>query len=745
MVVAEPSLSLLKPPLRVATPTQGCLLSGAPVRSGWRPDAAPRSHFADAAGGFDDTCGAFVRGGVATVLIAGSGLRSQRGGRRRPQPSCTALGIESGSRARHARVARLQGPSSPGGPGPVVDLAGATVRLGKDEILLNADLQVPRGARAVLVGPNGCGKTTLLSVIAGKYGLELGELAINTKSMGWLKQEAVSGSTKTIYQEAASQMPATAAYEAVEVAEAALAAACGGSEKTVAEAQTAYDDAVAIFEGLGGYEAQQKAARVLMGLSFGKADFERPVSELSGGWQMRVALARALLQEPSLLLLDEPTNHMDMSAKRWLANYLADELSSSSTLLLVTHDRAFLEEIRCSIVVEIADKRILTYGCGTIKEWETERKNRTERLHREIEKIKKVMQVDKDWVKKWGSMASKATMAQSKLKRVEKMEAEIRALKADLRGMPTIGKDAAKSETADGTLPLSTPGKVNLRIPEAPLVLNPPTSRQLLTLKNVDVGYSPDAVVMNDVFLDVKIGQRVALLGPNGVGKTTLLRTLAGTLEAQAGTRVVGVGGLRKARVRLFTQDLAQDLPGDMTPVDYVLSDGAPADLDAQGARMALGSLGLRGEVHLSKISSLSGGEKARVALAVFTTRPADVLLLDEPTNHLDGAAVTSLSEGLRQHTSGAVLVASHDRAFVDALQVTHTANVERPATGKAVKINVKTGPPPPLSVAELTGAVAEVSSAPRAGSAAPTAGRRRRVRPSRRNKSAGRRETETI
>jgi len=195
------------------------------------------------------------------------------------------------------------------------------------------------------------------------------------------------------------------------------------------------------------------------------------------------------------------------------------------------------------------------------------------------------------------------------------------------------------------------------------------------------------------VRMSFSVGSRVSLLGPNGCGKTSLLKTLEGTLKLLDGRRTVGVGGLRRARVRLFTQDLAQDLPMDQTPVEYLLSGDAPGTLDAQRARGALGALGLRGEVHNSKIGSLSGGEKARVALAVFTTRPADVLLLDEPTNHLDVAAVAALSEGLREHAQGAVIVASHDSAFVQDLQVTMTATVERGTNGNPGTVKVVTIP----------------------------------------------------
>jgi ATP-binding cassette, subfamily F, member 3 len=555
-----------------------------------------------------------------------------------------------------------------------ISLEGATVRRGPEVILGDVDLDVTIGERAVIVGPNGCGKTTLLSTMAGLLSLETGQRFVRDTSLGWLRQEATAGSTRTVMEEAVTEMPALIALHELEKKGAKLGSA--STPAALAAAQAEYDAAAEQFEALGGYDYEAKAARVLIGLKFTKEDFGRPCSELSGGWQMKVALARALLREPELLLLDEPTNHMDSETKKWLAHYLSHELPRKTTLFVVTHDRSLLENLRLTTVLEISEKRVMTFECTSIGDWEERRKDRGDYLKKEIAKLEKSAAADALYISKWGAKAAFATMAQARAKKLDKTQKQIAVLKAETRGLPSEDKGTtAGEEKPDGMLPLAAVTKVKLRLPTAPLHRHPPPGNILLSLEGMDIGHVAEKPAIKNVSFVAATNTRTVLLGPNGCGKTTMLRTLAGTLSCPSGHREVGVSKtFGPATVALFTQDLAQDLPSDMTPVEY-LSSVAVNDGEA---RAALGALGLRSGAHLSRIGDLSGGEKGRVALALFTLNPADVLLLDEPTNHLDGIAVKALAEGLREVAGAAIIVSTHDQAFIDALQITHTVHITK-------------------------------------------------------------------
>jgi len=316
----------------------------------------------------------------------------------------------------------------------------------------------------------------------------------------------------------------------------------------------------------------------------------------------------------------------------------------------------------------------MKFNVSSIGEWQKSRERLGAKLGQDLKELEATIKVDMEWCRKWGAKAAFATKVKSRLKRVEKDKVRVQKLKSMIRGLPAdevlSSKKGEDEELSDGMLPLADMGNVSLRLPEPPLKWARLKDGVLLGLRDVDISYGPEKpVILKDVRIQLGANSRVALRGPNGAGKSTLLRTLYGAMDFQAGERKVGEGSLGTASVGLFTQDLAQDLPSDITPVEYVLSSGG----SEEETRATLGALGLKSSQHKAKIGSLSGGEKARVALALFATTPTDVLLLDEPTNHLDRVAVTALASGLRTH-AGAVLVSTHDEAFIDALQVTDEA-----------------------------------------------------------------------
>ena len=494
-----------------------------------------------------------------------------------------------------------------------------------DQVLLEAaTLHLPPGHKVGLVGRNGCGKTTLLRAIAGERAVDGGRVVVrNGARVGYLPQTAVSGSTRPLWDEARSRMDRLNALQtALDDATAAL----GADAASIA----AHEQAETAFRLAGGYAIEERVGEVLHGLGFRPEDWRRSCETFSGGWQMRIALARLLLSEPDLLLLDEPTNHLDLHARAWLADWLA---ASSSTLLLVSHDRHVLDHA-ADRVVEIAGQR-LHFFTGRFSDWLVERQQRHaqalaayEAQQEEIERLER-------FVERFRYKATKAKQAQSRQKTLDRMD----RLEAPEREPP----------------------------PRYVLPPAPPSAPVAVELTAASLGW--DAPVLRDVELVIERGQRIAVLGPNGGGKSTLLAALAGRLRPEGGRVVRG----RDVLLGVFTQDLAQALPTEKTGLDHLLAE-SPSTL-ARDARAALGALGLHGDLALRPIGSLSGGEKARVALALFAVRKCNVLLLDEPTNHLDVVTVDVLARALR-FWDGAIVFVTHDRFLVEAV-ATHVAHVQ--------------------------------------------------------------------
>lgn len=496
----------------------------------------------------------------------------------------------------------------------VGDTKGAALRLedvaisrGATPLLQNINWSVQPNERWGIVGVNGAGKSTLLGAITGTVRMDSGQAFVHSNvRVGYLRQSAVSGSTKTVAEEARSEMTL------VEDARARL------EETTKIVEDGDYSDealeALAVaqetFEALGGYEQEQLVDTVLKGLGFEPDDSDRLCSDFSGGWQMRIALARLLLSKPSLLLLDEPSNHLDSSARDWLGKYIANY---DGSVVLVSHDVSLMDASVNSIA-EIMGNTLIEYRSCSYEKYKAEKEFRALSAQAEYERNMEEAARLQAFVDKFGASATKAKSAQSRVKMLEKMKREG---KLDPPPLAIVA---------------------NIREPE--LVLPPPpkpNGEKLLVMKHAAIGYDPnEEPLLRNINLEITRGMKLLLRGPNGAGKSTLLKALRGNVPSmvQRGERIEN----DRLRLGTFTQDLAQELDPESRAVDLVTSyarQGSDGDLTVtdEAARSVLGRLGMSGEKPLRKVAALSGGEKARVALGMFALKASNLLLLDEPSN----------------------------------------------------------------------------------------------------------------
>ena len=538
---------------------------------------------------------------------------------------------------------------------------------GPSQILTNVNWRVEPTARWGLVGANGSGKTTLLKTLVGEVDCADGKVIVsNTAQVGYLQQTAVAGSNRTIYQEAASAM------KSVEEARAALEKAQELVQEDPSDANLErLDAATERYEAVGGYTQEQTVASVLKGLGFQNMD--QRCDELSGGWQMRVALARLLLSSPKVLILDEPSNHLDVNARKWLANYLANY--DAGALVLVTHDVALLNSV--THIAELAGGTLHTYKSCTYDQYLEEKQQRAEAALAEYERQEKKAAKLQGFVDRFGASATKASAAQSRVKQLEKMQARglLDAPEIQQRFKPTV------------------------KLPDPPRAIG----ETLLSLQEAQVGWTSDCPLVSNIDLTITKGMKLLLRGPNGAGKSTCLAALRGTLELMQGTRTenpqlryahdcvnplcLELSELSHICIRLcslgvFTQDLAQELDPNARAVDLVVTharEGGDILVTEQDARSVMGRLGLSGEKPLRKVGDLSGGEKARVALSMFCIKANNAVLLDEPSNHLDTECIEALSQALSDwgKDDGAVVVVSHDKAFCQDIGFTHVGTVQ--------------------------------------------------------------------
>ena len=478
--------------------------------------------------------------------------------------------------------------------------------------------------RIALVGSNGSGKTTLLRMFMGELEPESGSVdKPDYVSIGYLPQDGISVSGNTLFKEAESAFG--------DVLE--LKKKIDQAEEQMAEMDTSEDAYYDLIDQMGEWEQQledhephkmkSRVERILMGMGFKASDFDRDTGEFSGGWQMRIALAKLLLQNPSLIILDEPTNHLDIISQHWVEQYLKHY---QGALIVISHDRAFLDEVTDrTLELKMGD---LNSFKGNYSYYVTETDKRLEILRKAYANQQKEIKEIKEWITRFRSNVKKASMVQSRIKSLNKME------------LITIPRDEKK---------------MFFRFPKSP-----PASSKVITITGLEKAYG-DNVIFDGLDLRIDKGDRIAVVGVNGAGKSTLARIMAGIEVFQGGTVDKGINTV----LGYFAQSQAEEL----NPANTVLEEVETAAIgnDDANPRGALGALLFSGDEALKKTSVLSGGEKNRVALAKMLMHPANCMILDEPTNHLDIKSKEVLQEAINLF-EGTVILVSHDRSFLDGV-----------------------------------------------------------------------------
>jgi len=493
--------------------------------------------------------------------------------------------------------------------GAMISFRNFALRRGERLLLSNVDLTLHAGWRVGVIGRNGAGKTSLFAALMGEVEPDKGDLDLPGKA----RIASVAQETPHLPDPAIDfVLSGDAAVHAAVQAEA--NAFANEDWEAVAEAHHRLEE-------LNGYDASARAGRLLHGLGFSADTHETPVSDFSGGWRVRLNVARALITPSDLLLLDEPTNHLDLDAVVWMEEWLK---RYPGTLLVISHDREFLDNVTTHIL-HLHDGTAKLYA-GNYTDFERQRAEhlRQQQIAHQKEQVERAHL--QSFIDRFKAKASKARQAQSRMKRLAKL----------------AGTEAVRAERS-----------LHITLPE-PLKL--PNS--LLSLHDADCGYGAAARILANVNFGLEAGDRIGLLGPNGAGKSTLVKTLVGELAPMTGERKAHPD----LRIGYFAQHTVESLVFGSTPLDH-LRKLAP-DVANQELRDFLGRWNFPGERAFEVIDTFSGGEKARLALALLAYRRPNVLLLDEPTNHLDLDMREALAEALSDF-DGAIVMVSHDRHLI--------------------------------------------------------------------------------
>ena len=497
-------------------------------------------------------------------------------------------------------------------------LQNVTFEFGARTIVEDATWHIQPGERIGLIGYNGTGKSTLLKLLVGEYLPSAGTIERSrTTSIGYLHQDLLSFDTNdSILQVALGAFEKVLQLEK-EIEELGKELERTGDEKTLHE----YSDKLHELETLDGYTIHHRTEEVLQGLGFSNADLQRPYKEFSGGWRMRVLLAKMILQQPDLLLLDEPTNHLDLPSIEWLEKYL---LHYQGSVVIVSHDKYFLNRMVTKIV-EVYQQKLHIYN-GNYDYYEKEKTIRVEMQQKAYENQQDYIRQNERLVERFRAKASKAAMAQSIMKKLDKLE---RIEDAEIE-RPNI--------------------RINFRVDKTP-------GKVLVELKNVSKSFG-DNVIIENSSMEIDRDDKIALIGANGKGKSTLLRIIAGVENFTNGERKWG----HNVEESFYAQHQLEALNVNNTILDEMKECGSQMnELELRGL---LGCFLFSGDDADKKIKILSGGEKARVALAKTIVSKANFLMLDEPTNHLDMHSCDLLIDALNKY-QGSIILVSHDRYFV--------------------------------------------------------------------------------
>ncbi len=508
----------------------------------------------------------------------------------------------------------------------MIHISNITKQYGNKILYKNGSFQINPGEKIGLVGPNGAGKSTIFKIIVGEEGVDGGAISKSDRTVvGYFSQNIEDMHGKSALHEVISSAgKISELQEKISDYEHRLSSP-DLTEDEMTKVLEAYGEAQADFERMGGYDLESRAQEILTGLGIGPDDYNRPTESFSGGWKMRIALAKILLLNPDVLLMDEPTNHLDLESIMWLEDWLKQFKGS---ILMTSHDRDFMNRL-VSKIVEVAYQSITVYG-GNYDYYEKEKAIRKEQLIAAAKRQEEMLAKEEEFIARFAARASHAAQVQSRVKKLEKIDRieippEEKEIQFEWPVPPRGGDEVVKFENLTK-------------------IWQTPEGKEKLVFKNASAL--------------VKRQDRVAVVGVNGAGKSTLLKIIAGQAQPTDGFLQIG----SSIEIGYFSQNSLDVLHPSNTIVDEIHSIIPTAGLGY--IRSLLGAFKFSGEEADKKISILSGGEKSRVVLATILARPVNFLILDEPTNHLDITSREVLLEAVKNFP-GTVMIVSHDRFFL--------------------------------------------------------------------------------